>query len=116
MMGSIERSARTARLTIGGTLRGGVAWIPTLSLGIGGQARWQTAAVFVDTGQHPDGYGDAVVADVVATARVGFEHRLGRRWIVGASVAATHAIPLGGPAFDVIEGTLGATCAWYPLF
>jgi hypothetical protein len=113
--GDLTRTTRTARLVAGALLRGGVAWVPTAYLGAGIQGRWQGAAVFSGTGSAPDGYGDTLAVDLVATARIGLERRLGRRWVIGASAGATHAFPLGGPAFDVVEGGLSIGAFWYPL-
>jgi hypothetical protein len=77
--GDLTRTTRTARFVAGALLRGGVAWVPTAYLGAGVQGRWQGAAVFSTTGTAPDGYGDELAVDLVATARIGLERRLGRR-------------------------------------
>jgi hypothetical protein len=113
--GDLTRTTRTARAVGGALLRGGVAWVPTAFLGAGVQGRWQGAAAFSATGGTPDGYDDTLAVDLVATARVGLDRRLGRRWVVGAAVGVTHAFPLGGPAFDVVEGGLSLGAFWYPL-
>jgi hypothetical protein len=113
--GDLTRTTRTTRAVGGALLRGGVAWVPTAFLGAGVQGRWQGAAAFSATGGTPDGYGDTLAVDLVATARVGLDRRLGRRWVVGAAVGVTHAFPLGGPAFDVVEGGLSVAAFWYPL-
>lgn len=113
--GDLTRTTRTVRAVGGAQFRGGVAWVPTAFLGAGMQGRWQGAAAFSATGGTPDGYDDTLAIDVVATARVGLDRRLGRRWVVGAAVGVTHAFPLGGPAFDVVEGGLSLGAFWYPL-
>jgi hypothetical protein len=112
--GDLARTSRAARLVAGPLFRAGVVWIPTAFLGAGVQGRWQGIAAFGDTRSMPDGYGNELAVDLVATARIGLDRRLGRRWIIGASAGVTHAFPLGGPALDVVEGGLSIAAFWYP--
>ena len=115
--GPTERITRTARLSGGATLRLGVAWIPTVHAGLGIQARWRTAAVFLPRAdQVPNGMDTDVSLDLTATIRVGLDRRINRRWMVGASVGVTHAVPLGAPAFDLFDVHLSASYVWYPLW
>jgi hypothetical protein len=113
--GDLARTTRTARLVAGPLLRGGVTWVPTAFLGAGLQARWQSPAIFSVTGTAPDGYSANLALDPVATARIGLDRRLGRRWVIGASAGLTHAFPMNAPAFDILEASLSLGAFWYPL-
>lgn len=112
--GTVARNARAVRLTAGATVRGGVAWIPTFSLGAGAQARWRSDVVGTGLTTTPDGYDESITADIIAAGRIGLDHRFGRHWVLGASIGVVHAFPIGAPAFDVVEGALSLSCYWYP--
>ena len=73
-------------------------------------------ATFEPTGDVPDDHGAAMSVDLTATARLGFDYRINRRWIAGLTVGATQAIPFGGPSFQSVEGQLEVAYYWYPLW
>jgi hypothetical protein len=111
--GSFARATTLARLEVGPTLRLGVRFVPTLHVGVGAQARvggtglLQTHGVQLATQRN-------VELDLVASAAVGFDLRLGRHWLAGVSVGGAHGLPLTGGAFDSVEGGVHLAWYWYP--
>ncbi len=119
--GPFTVSTQVTRLDGGATLRFGVAWIPTLRLAAGVQGRHRGAPVVTSggvevSGEDDTGRGSELVLDLVGSATVGLDHRLTKRWIVGAAIGASLAVPLGGEPFRTIEGTAHAAYYWYPRF
>lgn len=111
----VERTTRTARLTGAATLRLGVAWIPTLTAGLGGQARWRGDSVLTAPGEFVlDGHDGGLSTDLVVFARAGLDRRLSARWVVGLSVGASRA--LMSPAIDAVDLGLSVGSYWYPLW
>lgn len=110
----IDRRTSTGRLTLGATLRLGVAWIPTVSAGLGAQLRVDGAGTIAGSGLVPDGFAGGTRADAVAFTRIGLDRRLGRRWVVGASAGASRAF--AAPAIDTLDVALHASAYWYPLW
>jgi hypothetical protein len=108
----IERTTRTGHLTAAATLRLGVAWIPTVTVGLGGLARWQGDGTVVGGGIQVDGREAGLSADGIGFARVGLDHRINRRLVVGVGVGASRT--LRSPAIASIEGTVGLAYYWYP--
>jgi len=120
-MGRVERTTRAAQLRFGATLRLGVAWVPTLSLGLGLGARQRTAATLRFDDQRvllltPDDMGASMSVDLLTAARVGLEHRLDRRWTIGVAAGAGHALGLGAPSLDILSMNLSLAYTWYPAF
>jgi opacity protein-like surface antigen len=109
--GDLTRRTLLGRLELGATLRFGVRFIPTLHLGVGAQARRRGTGEL--DGVAVDGGGGTSV-DLIGAGAVGFDYRLGPRTIAGVSVGATIAVPLGGPAYQAIEGGLHFAHYWYP--
>jgi hypothetical protein len=121
-MGRLVRSTRVVQLRAGATFRLGVAWVPSLHLGIGIGSRMRTNATLVDD-EHdgafnvtPDGMGANAAFDFVALARLGFEHRLGARWSVGAHVETARAVGFNTPALDMFSAGLSLGYTWYPTW
>jgi hypothetical protein len=111
-------SSQLTRLDGGVTFRLGVAWIPTVRLAVGGQARRRGGPVVMSggaqvTGEDRLGRGSELGFDVVGTGTVGLDHRINRRLIVGAAAGASMAVPLGGESFRTLEVTLHAAYYWY---
>jgi len=113
--GAIERITHAAQLSLGGELRFGYRLIPTLAVGVGPLIRWRAAGIYVPLGTTPDGFDDEISVDLAATVRVGLDVRLRRRWVFGASVGATQAVPLDGPAYQALEAYGQLAYFWYPL-
>jgi hypothetical protein len=118
-MGRVERTTRAAQLRFGATLRLGVAWVPTVHLGLGLGARQRTAATLRFDDQRvllltPDDMGASMSVDLVTAVRVGLEHRLDRRWTVGVAAGAGHALGLGAPSLDIFSMNLSLAYTWYP--
>lgn len=109
----IERTTRAAHLSGAATLRLGVAWIPTLALGVGGQLRWRGDA-HTDMALVPDNGSGGLGADGIVFVRVGLDRRINRRWIAGVALGASHA--LAKPAIDSMEATVSVAYYWYPLW
>ena len=112
--GNVTRSTRLARFELGGHLRLGVAYVPTIHAGLGVQVRRRSPADFAGIrGAIPAEIG----IDLTASLAAGLDYRLGRRWVLGAHVGGVHAFPLdGSPGFDAIELNLHAAAYWYPLW
>lgn len=117
--GRLVRATRIAQLRIGATLRLGLVWAPTVHLGLGVGARVLSAADlhFMDSGRPldvtPDGMDTSSPLDVIAVARVGFEHRSGQHWSVGVFAEAMHSAGLDTPPLDVVSASLSLSYTWY---
>lgn len=111
---TLERTTRTGRVTVAATLRLGVAWIPTISAGVGGQVRLRTDATIEGTGIVPDGREGGSAFEPLAFARVGIDRRINRRLIVGISAGASRAF--SAPAIDSFDLSLSVARYWYPLW
>jgi hypothetical protein len=109
--GDLIRRTTLARLELGATLRFGVRFVPTLHLGIGAQARMRGTGEL--DGVAVDGGGGTGV-DLIGAGAVGFDYRFGPRTIAGVSLGATIAVPLGGTAYQAIEGGVHFAQYWYP--
>ena len=101
----------------GVTLRLGVRWIPTVRLAAGAQVvRRGSPVVMVDgvtfTGE--DTAPASLSVNLVGTATVGLDYRVGRRMIVGASVGTTVSVPGLGDAWREATLTLLVARYWYP--
>lgn len=107
------------RLDGGVTLRMGVAWIPTLRVALGAQARRRGAPTVTTgglevTGEDQTGRGSELGLDLVGLGAVGLDHRLSRRLIVGGALGLSLALPLDGESFRTFEATVHASYYWYP--
>lgn len=109
--GDLARRTSALRLVGGATARFGVRFVPTLQLGLGAQARLRATGT-IDTVSVDEGSGAGV--DLLATGAVGFDYRFGPRTVVGLSLRASYAVPLGGPAYQSVEGGLRFAHYWYP--
>ena len=113
--GALARTTRLARLELGATARFGVRYIPTLHAGLGTALRFRGGGDFTTFGQtEEDALASEVVLDLVGVGGLGFDVRINRRWIAGTSIELRHAIPIGGPSFDSVEGFLHLSYYWYP--
>jgi hypothetical protein len=120
-MGHLTRTTRLVQLRAGATLRFGVGWVSTVHLGIGVGGRVLGAGALHDE-EHartfvvtPDGMTEGVAIEVLACARVGFEHRLDRRWGLGVSIEASYAVGPGTPPLEVVSAGISLSYTWYPL-
>jgi hypothetical protein len=120
--GRVTRTMRLTQLRAGATLRLGVAWVPTIYLGAGLSARMPTAGTLrVDNHGDaldltPDGMAAGVQLDACVVARIGFEHRIDRRWSVGVAMDASRTLGLGAPPVDMVSGGVSLSYTWYPLW
>lgn len=115
-----RRTMAVAQLRVGATLRLGVAWVPTIYLGVGGGTRLRKAATLVETSQGvpinetPDGLDASSSLDLVAVTRVGLSHRLTRRWSFGAAIGASRVVGIGTTDAATLEGGIDLAYTWYP--
>lgn len=120
--GRLERTSRAAHLRVGATLRGGVAWVPVLYMGIGVAGQQQTAATLMPSEQGigdalaPDDMEEGISFDGVVAVRGGLEHRLNRHWTLGAHASVSHSLGIGAPPLDTFSTGISVACTWYPLF
>ncbi len=114
MNGHLERRHRLARAGIGAALRLGVRYIPILRVELGSQVRQLGNPRLVAQGQRVPIGRSQWLFDLTVAASLGFDYRANRRWVIGASVSAVHAFPLGGPAWDAAQGGLHLSYYWYP--
>lgn len=108
--GPFSITEQLARVDAGITFRFGVRFIPTFRFALGAEARRAGT---------PSGFSGAVRdpllnADLTARATAGLDVRLSARVVVGASVDATYALPLGGSSFETLDLTVSYTRMWYP--
>jgi hypothetical protein len=120
--GRVTRTTRVAQLRVGATFRLGLAWVPTVYVGAGPSARIPTAGTLRIDGRGdtldltPDGMAAALQFDACVVARLGFEHRIDRRWSVGVVVDASHTLGLGGSPVDLVSAGISLAYTWYPLW
>jgi hypothetical protein len=118
--GRVTRASRFVQFHMGPTVRLGVAWVPTVYLGVGVSARVPTTATLVRDGRNdpitlvPDGMAAGVQLDACAAARVGFEHRLTPRWSAGVAAGATRTLGFTASPMQVIWAGLSVSYTWYP--
>jgi hypothetical protein len=112
--GTLAQDERALRVTVGGTWRLGVRWIPTLTAHVGYQHRWIVGACIEENGSCvSDTIPTRSLNDLVVTAGLGLDYRINARWVVGLSAQVTHAFNLDGNAFESIEIPLAAGYYWY---
>jgi hypothetical protein len=112
----LKRRTVSTVLLLGPTWRFGVAWTPVVSLGLGGGVRSRSAGTFVDSGYTPDNKQPATHLDLAASARVGLERRVNRRWTIGAYAAAMANWGPASPFLPAVNVTLGLSYVNYPLW
>jgi hypothetical protein len=103
----------SARSLVGLTARLGVRYIPTVSILAGYQHTFVTEGTYIgrETSEVVGSVGRNNMGAFVVGAGVGFDYRLGARWVVGASLQVVHGFTPDGEAFDSIE--LPIRIAWY---
>ena len=120
MAGPLKRRSQIVQLRGTATLRLGVAWMPTLQLALGPGLRVQSSALLRgqsgrgETIYVPDGLDAGRALDLVASVRVGFEHRFGRSWTVGVSAGAMRTIGIGTPDLRLTDTSFTLARLWYP--
>lgn len=114
--GPLTRRASSTLLLLGPTWRLGVSWVPVVTLAAGGGARYRSDGTFTDTGITLEEKRAAVVLDLAATARVGIEHRMTRRLVVGAYASALASWGPSAPLLPVASISLGISYVHYPLW
>lgn len=109
---TITRTTRGARVLAGASLRLGVAWVPTFSVGVGAQLRMRGDATVTSTDLVPVGREGEIAFDPLVAVRAGLDRRLNARWIVGVSIGAGRAF--AGPAIDTVDVNIAVSRYWYP--
>lgn len=118
--GRVTRTTRLAQLRVGGTARLGVAWVPTLYVGLGPSMRMPTAGtlrqdVRGDTlNVTPDGMAADTQLDACVVLRVGIDHRLNRRWSIGLAAETNRTLGLGSSPLDLLSVGMSLSYTWYP--
>lgn len=110
-----ERRIVAGGLDAGATLRLGVRFIPTATLAVGPQLRFHPEAPgFHPTTGLPVGPVESqLVFDLTARASVGFDLRLGPRWVIGTRASVRQALGLGDGSWRSFEGMLHLSTYWY---
>ncbi len=114
--GEYETTAQLARVDAGVTLRLGVRFIPTVRLALGAEGRRVSApTVMLGAGVERDDVRAASLGvDLLGSFGVGLDVRLDRRNVIGVAVGGSYAVPLGGDAFQTVEGYVHWSRYWYP--
>lgn len=122
--GTLTRTTRAAQLQVGGTLRLGVGLVPSVSVFVGPALRQRGAATFRVPANpaQPDGPTVVVPLDIdesgttlelAATARLGLDYRLTRRWSLGAAASVVQHVG-SAPLLTRLEAGLTLAYRWYP--
>lgn len=113
--GTIHHDLRALRVMTGATARFGARWIPTASVAVGYQHRLLTGGAVIDEGRRQLGtFDDEAGNDLLVSAGVGLDYRLGRHLVIGLSAQAIHAFAINGSSFDSFEVPLRVSYSWYP--
>lgn len=119
--GTLTRTTRSAQLQATATVRLGVGWVPTIQLALGGGGRYRSAARLRREAPNgdlsvsdPDGEESEITIDVVASLRLGIDHRLTPRWTIGASIGASQCFGVGAPDMQVADAAFSLSYSWYP--
>lgn len=114
--GPLTRRTDAALMLLGPTWRPGVSWVPVITLAAGGGARYRSDGTFTDTGITLDEKRATVALDLAATVRVGIEHRVNRRLVVGAYASALASWGPSAPLLPVAGVSFGFSYVHYPLW
>ncbi|ACY18846.1 hypothetical protein [Haliangium ochraceum] len=115
VMGEMQRRSYLGRLQTGVRLRLGARYVPTLHVALGVQAHTASQSRLVmAAGGVIDGPGSSTRWAPIASAGLGYEHRIGIHWLAGVSVSATSA--LTSDVMRSIEGSMHVSYAWYPFW
>lgn len=119
----VDGSARDFRRRIvaggidaGPTLRLGVRFIPTVTVALGPQLRFhsEAAGFHPATGLPVTPIESQIVFDLAARASVGFDLRLGARWVAGTRASVRQALGLGDGSWRSFEAMIHLSRYWYP--
>jgi len=116
MQGPMTRQAGTALLLLGPTWRFGVSWVPVITLAAGGGVRFRSAGTFTEDGIAPGEKAATAALDLAATARVGIEHRMNRRLVVGVYASGLVAWGPSAPMLPAAMLSVGLSYVHYPLW
>jgi hypothetical protein len=114
--GPFTRRASSALLMLGPTWRYGVSWVPVVSLAVGGGIRYRSAGRFTDIDLIPNNKHATTALDLAATLRVGMEHRVNRRWTVGAYLSALANWGPAVPVLPLASLSCGVSYVHYPAW
>ncbi len=113
--GALRRVTELGRAQVGIRLRLGARYVPTLHVAVGAQTRPATPSLMLlADGSAIDGPRTSRSWDVIVAGGVGFEYRIGARWMTGLSLGAVQAFPLAGERFQSVEGSAYVAYYWYP--
>lgn len=112
---TIHHDHRGVRALAGMTARFGARLIPTVAVAVGYQQRVVSGGQLLDAGRNTMGpFDDAWASDLLVSAAVGLDLRLGRHLIIGVAAQVTHSFPLSGAGFDALELPIRISYQWYP--
>jgi hypothetical protein len=119
--GLVTRTSRLGQARLGATFRLGVAWVPTVFVGLGIGARLRGDETLVSDSHGPlnivpDGGAVSTSLDLTPTVRIGLERRLDRRWTLGLAAGGTYCIGIGAPAIAMADASISLAYTWYPLW
>lgn len=119
--GLVTRTTRFGQARLGATFRLGVAWVPTVFVGLGVGPRLRGTATLVSDAQGPlnivpDGGAAKTAVDLAPVLRLGLEHRVDRHWTIGLAAGGAYEYALSGPAMTSLEASLSVAYTWYPLW
>ncbi len=114
--GELARNSSLGRVQIGGVARLGYKYTPTLRLGIGFQGVSNGTRFVTINGDEMDGPDTDFEVDVLLSASVGFDIRLGDHWRAGLSLSGL-GVAKSTTAASVglsLEGGLHIGYGWTP--
>jgi len=112
----LARRTDSALLLLGPTWRSGVSWVPVVTLAAGGGARYRSDGTLTDVGLTLDDKRASVVLDLAATVRVGVEHRVNRRLVIGGYASGLASWGPSAPLLPMASISVGVSYVNYPLW
>jgi len=114
--GPLTRRTDAALLLLGPTWRFGVSWVPVLTIAAGGGARHRSDGTLADFGITLNDKRASFAFDFAATSRIGLEHRVNRRLVVGAYASGLSTWGPSAPLLSVASVSVGFSYVSYPLW
>lgn len=109
--GELTRRATVGRLLMGGVVRLGRYYIPTMRVSLGFQGSNHTAGFVPNGGTMEDGPADGFEANMILSIGLGFDARLSQHWLLGLRAGFAQSI---GAESRMLEGGLHVSYGWNP--
>ncbi len=115
MNGDVARSATFGRVRVGGLLRLGDKYIPTVRLGLAGQGT-SHSSLFSTGATSMDGPGSSFDFSALLDFGIGFDVRVGEHFLAGVAASMVNVLsgPGGNDGFQSLELGMHASYAWSP--